>query len=140
MTDGMAAYSTLIKKGSTAIAEVNSISGPGLSLDAIEVTHHESTDAWREFVGGLIDGGEITLDLNFLPADATQSLAAGLVADLISRDADTYSIIFPDTSSTEWTFSALVTNFEPSAPVDGKLGASVTLKITGAVAEAGAES
>ena len=30
-----------------------------------------------------------------------------------------------------WLFSAHVTGFEPSAPVDGALTASVSLKITG---------
>ncbi len=30
-------------------------------------------------------------------------------------------------------FSALVTGFEPSAPVDGKLSATITLKVTGSV-------
>lgn len=38
---------------------------------------------------------------------------------------------FPDIAATEWTFSAYVTKFEPSAPFEGKLTASASLKISG---------
>jgi len=137
----MAAYGTLLSIGDggtpeafQAIAEVNSLSGPGLSLDPIEITHHESPDAWKEFVGGLLDGGEITADLNFLPTETTQvgDAAGSLLYALTTRAVTNFTITWPDTSSTEWAFAALVTAFEPSAPVDDKLGASVTLKLTGA--------
>jgi predicted secreted protein len=38
---------------------------------------------------------------------------------------------FPDVAATEWTFSTYVTKFEPGAPFDGKMTASVSLKLTG---------
>ena len=40
----------------TAIAELESISGPSISMDTIDVTTHNSTGGIREFVGGMIDG------------------------------------------------------------------------------------
>ncbi|KKL69977.1 hypothetical protein LCGC14_2109540, partial [marine sediment metagenome] len=42
-----------------------------------------------------------------------------------------FQLIFPDSGTTTWSFAALVTGFEPSAPVDGPLTASVSMLISG---------
>ena len=138
MTDATAAYGTLLKRGDgavseafSAVAEVTKISGPKLKLDALDVTHMESTEGWREFVGGLLEGGEVGFDVNFLPANATQNAAAGLLLDLKNRTKRNFQIVFPDTSDTTWSFTALVTGCEVDASVEDKLSASLTLQITG---------
>ena len=134
MSDGMAAYGVTLQIGGSNLAEVNSFGGPGLTLDPIEITHHESTDAWKEFVGGLLDAGELSMDLNFIPTATTQTGngAGSLLYAMINRAVTEFVLTWPDDAPTAWTFNALVTSFEPSAPVDDKLGASVTLKLTGA--------
>ena len=116
----------------TTVAEVVTIGGPNLSLDMIEVTHHESSGQYKEFVAGLLDAGEITLGLNHLPANATQSNAAdGLVKLLDSRVKRNMKIIFPDSGTTTWTLAGFITALNPSDPVDGKAELSVTVKLTG---------
>lgn len=122
------AFGTELKKGATSIAQVSAISGPGLSLDTEDVTSHDSEDGWEEVVGTILRSGEISLDLVFDPAEATH---VALWTDMESREANTYSLVFPDDANTTWAFSALVTGFEPDEPHDGALTASVTLKITG---------
>lgn len=127
-----AAFSAQFKRGSTAVAYVQSIGGPGLALDTEDVTTHDSPNAWEEHVGTILRSGEVSLDLEFDPNAATHKNASGgLLADLISRTAQTYSIVYPSTPAVTWTFSAFVTGFEPSAPHDGALTASVKLKLTG---------
>jgi predicted secreted protein len=127
-----AAFGTVIKRGSTAIAQVSNIAGPGLSLDTEDVTSHDSTGGWEEVVGTILRSGEITLDIVYDPANAThKNAAAGLIGDLVARAATTFSIVFPDVGHTTWSFDALVTGFEPAMPVDGALTASVKMKITG---------
>lgn len=128
----LAAFGTLFKRGAVTIAQVKSIGGPGLSLDTEDVTSHDSTGGWEEVVATILRSGEITLDLIYDPAAATHKYASGgLLYDLVSRTAQAFSLVFPDVAVTTWTFNAFVTGFEPSAPVDGALSASVTLKITG---------
>ena len=131
------AYGTALYKGTstgTAYGQVVSISGPSLSLDTVDVTSHDSTSAWEEVVATILRSGEITMEIVYDPANATHKYAAGgLLYDMVSRTAITLTLIFPDAATTEWTFSAYVTGFEPSAPVDGALTASVTLKPTGVV-------
>ncbi len=142
-TEGMAAYGTLLLRGDgeiaeefTEIAEVVSISGPAWALDPLEMTSHDSGGN-REFIGGLIDGGEITLELNFIPTDETQGMDGGLIEDLQGRVIHNYQLQFTDdpVTPTVYEFQAFPTAVEPSAPVDGKLSASITLKVTGAIAE-----
>lgn len=126
----IAAFGTQFKRGATAIAYVQNVSGPGLQADTEDVTTHDSTGAWEEHVATILRSGEVSLDLEYDPAAATHKNAAGgLIADLVSRTAVAYSLVFPD--ATTWSFNAFVTGFEPSAPFDGALTASVKLKLTG---------
>jgi hypothetical protein len=53
------------------------------------------------------------------------------LADLVSRASTTFTLVFSDAATTEWTFSAFVTGFEPDMPHDGALTANVTFKLTG---------
>ena len=128
------AYGCQLLKGAVVYANVTNISGPGLSLDTVDVTSHDSTAAWEEVVGTILRSGEITMDIVYDPGDATHSTAAnGLLTDLVARtQIDTFHLIFSDTpATTDWTFKAFVTGFEPSAPVDGALTAVVKFKLTG---------
>ena len=115
------------------IAAVTSIGGPGLSLDTEDVTCHDSTEGWEEVVATVLRTGEVTLEINYDPADDTHDLTGtlGLLAKAAAKTLTNFKLTFPDAATTEWSFSAYVTGFEPSAPVDGALTASVTLKITG---------
>lgn len=126
------AFGIALKKGGVEYAQVSNISGPGLSLDTEDVTSHDSTGAWEEVVGTILRSGEITLDLVWDPAHATHKYAAGgLLYDLVQRTLIALTLEFPDAATTTWSFNALVTGFEPTAPVDGALTATVKLKLSG---------
>lgn len=114
----------------TAVAEVNNISGPSEALETIDVTHLTSPSARREFIASLLDSGECSFDLNFLPSDANQS---GVRSDLSNRVRRRWQIVYTDESLTTAEFDAFVTSWEPSAQVDDKLGVSAGLKVTGPV-------
>ena len=117
----------------TTIAQVRNISGPGMSLDVEDVTTHDSTGAWEEVVATVLRSGEITLDIVWDPASATHGWGTGLLAVMPRRATRNFQVIFPDTGATTWSFAAEVVSFEPDAPHDGALTASVTLKLTGEV-------
>lgn len=114
----------------SAVAEVNNISGPSEALETIDVTHLTSPSARREFIASLLDSGECSFDLNFLPSDANQS---GVRNDLSNRVRRRWQIVYTDESLTTAEFDAFVTSWEPSAQVDDKLGVSAGLKVTGPV-------
>lgn len=140
MSDAIAAFGTLLKLGNgtagtsgtyTTIAEVGDIDGPADSVDTIEVTSHSSPQARKEFIASLIDSGEISFPMWFVPDDATHDADTGLQYYKNLRIAANFKMVFPD--ATQVMFSALVTKFGMKAPVSGVLSADVTLKITGAM-------
>lgn len=138
MSSATSSFGTLLKIGNggtsetfSTIAEVKDIKGPALKLNTAEVSNHSSTDGWKEHIGTLLEGGEITCDINWLPADATHSFGAGLVKDMVGRTKRNFQIVFPSASPTTWAFTALVTGFAPTANVDGALTAALTLMVTG---------
>lgn len=110
----------------TALANVTSIKGPGIKRDTIDVTAHDSANAYMEFVGSLKDGGEVDVDVNYDPAKHDT-----LIADFDDENPRNYQLVFPDQAATTWTFKAILTEFQPEAPYDDKLAASLKFKVSG---------
>lgn len=132
-------YGSKLKRGAgdgppetfTDVAEVENIEGPGLKLDLAETTNLDSAGRWKEFVPTLLDGGEINLELNFLPAHATQSYSNGLIADMVNRTLRNFKVVWSNTGATGWVLPCYVVAFTPLAPKGEKLSAKVTLKVSG---------
>src|SRR4030067_165401 len=115
---------------SANIAYIKSIGGPSLSLDTEDVTTHDSTEAWEEVVATVLRTGEVSMDLVYDPNAATHSTVAGGLLDYYETGELAYfDCGFVDTY--HWRFAGYVTKFEPTAPVEGALTASVSLIITG---------
>lgn len=98
----------------TTIASIVSITGPSISADTIDVTNMDSPGGWKEFIAGLIEGGEIGVEA-FLVADASQlAQFAQATEDTPANRFKTYRIVFPDdtdsktatVSTTTWTATA----------------------------------
>ncbi|KKL57641.1 hypothetical protein LCGC14_2233420, partial [marine sediment metagenome] len=72
MSDAKAGVGALFRRWSGSgwvnIAEINSITGPGMTRDTIDVTSLDSTGGYREFKGGFRDGGTVQLAMNFIRA------------------------------------------------------------------------
>ena len=129
MTEANSAFGTSITIDSTAIAELTNIGGVDLTVDVIDVTNHDSPDAFREKIAGLIDAGQIPIEGNFYPGDTGQM---ALLAKLLTRTLGVFVITFPASIGATWTFNALVVGFKAAdAPIDGQLPFSANLEITG---------
>lgn len=135
-TEATAAFGTLLQVGDgatpevfTTLAEVKDISGPTLSRDTEEVTHHLSPDQFKEKVATLKEAGEVTFDMNYLPGNPTQSMSAGLGQDYKDGTVRNIKIVFADVGSTEWILPSIVTGWEPDSPVGGSFDCSVTLEV-----------
>lgn len=108
------------------LAEVYDITPPSDTVDVVDATHMQSPNRTREFISGLTDPGEASFEMNFVPGSASdakvrQIRAAGL--RVMCR------ITYPN--AVAWTFSGLLTNYEPAVPTDDKMTATVTWKVTG---------
>ena len=141
MSNAISAFQTLLKLGDgqspevfTTIAEIRSLGGPSMQADVLDATVHNQATPWREFISGLLDAGELQLEINFIPTGATHTAAAagGLLYNMRNRIQANYQMVFPDSGGTTWTIPAIVTGFDMNADPSEILSASVTLKINGA--------
>lgn len=110
----------------TALAEVSNITPPSDVIDVIDVTNMDSPNATREFILGLNDPGECSFEMNFVPGSASD---ATLQAIRNARVRKNCRIQWPN--GVYWTFTGLLTGYEPDAPADGAMTATVTFKVTG---------
>lgn len=110
--------------GFTEIANVTNISGPSTEREDIDVSAHDSPGGWMEFVGGMKDPGEVSVDINYDP-----SVHDVLMDDYDEDDPRRWEIVWPE--GTTWRFRAFLSGFEPEAPYDDKLEASLSFKVTG---------
>lgn len=130
------AQGTVLKRGDGAqpevfstIAKVTGIAGPGLNTKTADATALDDTAERVE--GVLPSGGEVKLDLSFGPSETTHGPTGGLLKDWKDMTLRHFQLCFADAAQSVWEFTALVTNFEPSAKSGDKLTASVTLKLDG---------
>lgn len=132
-TAATVAYGMSIKKGAgTNVAEITNMDGPNVDRDMIEVTNMQSPSQAKEFIAGLIDAGEVTLSVNYLPQNATHKL---LLTDLVAANqaAATYTITLTDSGSSTISASFLVKSFKLKGAVADKMAADFVLKGTGPV-------
>jgi len=133
---GADAFGTRFKRGDgamseqfTAIANVTNISGPDRQRETIDVTAHDSPDAWMEFIGSLKNGGEVSIDLNYDPREGTHDLDD----DFDDSEPRNYQIVlFPDTADEyTWDFAGVMTGLSDEFPYDDKMARTATFQISG---------
>jgi hypothetical protein len=131
---GKVAQGTLLRRESslgsgsfTTIADCKSWSGPSTENPEIDVTSLTSTA--KEYVGGLVDFGELTLELNFDPNNAThQQLFSDMEASPPTVTGWRITFVNP---TINYTWSAFVKSFSISGEVDGVIAGSLTLRLSG---------
>ncbi|MEH0567811.1 phage tail tube protein [Streptomyces scabiei] len=128
---GLDAFGTQLQRGDgatpevfTPIANVTDITPPGIERETYDVTAHDSEDAWRS--SSAAEGRWRGRARPQLRPPRTRFAARRLRR----RGARSYKVVWPGTLG-NWAFKAIITNFEPEAPHDDKLAASVTYKVSG---------
>lgn len=120
----------------TKLAQVFNVTLPNEQIAEVEVTHYESPGRTREFIPGLNDAGEITVEMNFVPGSPTDALIVAAKADGEVRQ---FRIVTPDDDDNQmYTFPVFVRGYERGIPVDDRMTATVTLRVAGAVVQADA--
>lgn len=116
-------------EGSTAdtyedVAEVISITPPGMTRGTQEATHLKSPDNHHEHIALLSDSEEASLTVNFVPS-ATDALFAAFNAA-----TGKYQITYPN--GVMMRFAGIVTGYTPpELTPEGKMEATVTIKPSG---------
>lgn len=114
----------------TELQEVISITPPSATLDQIDVSHMTSPNRRREFISGMTDSGECSLEMNWVPGSASDDI----LFDLLSLGVGVsrlraMRITYPNGVTD--SFSGELTGYEPAVQVDDKMTITVTFKVTG---------
>src|SRR4051812_47426691 len=112
------------------IAEVITLSQSGRKIDLIDVTNMDSTAVssltYREFIGGLADGGEISFTANYIPGNTTQEAFRTAFDGLLHN----WQIVLPSSLGT-WSFAGFVNSDDKDYAIDKQLTFSGKIKISG---------
>lgn len=136
---GIDGFGTLLQRGQgdivpgpetfTTIANVTNIPLPGESRDTYDATAHDSPNRRREHVGGLIDGDEFTVAVNYDPV-----VHSALRDDLEDTAPRNWRVAWPAQAGGDRDdFQAWLTGISGESPHDGLITAEFTFKITGGV-------
>lgn len=113
--------------GFVFISEVIDVSPGAEVADRVEATHMESPNRRREYVAGLIDNGEATFQINWVPGNDTDVLLRTLFE---SGDVVDHRVTFPN--NIRATFEAAITGYEKAVPIDDRMTATITVAVSGA--------
>lgn len=110
------------------VAGLTSIGGLDLSADTIDVTTLDSDGAYREFIAGFKDAGEVSLE-GYLELEAGKGQKE--LYDLFeSGEVEDFTILFPNNMGS-WQFKGVVTGFSTGADLEDPLSFSATIKVSG---------
>ncbi len=121
----------------TELVEVVSFSLPNGEVETVEATHLKSPNRRREYISGMIEDGELEVVLNYVPGSTTDVAILGALTSGLEK---AYKAIIPRlTANWAITGNCIVTGYDRgSVEADGKMEATMTVRLTGASTEAAA--
>lgn len=121
----------------TKLVEVTSFGLPTPEAETVEATHLESPNRRREYITGMIEDGELEVVMNYVPGSTTDLLIANALTD---GTAKAWKAVVPNaTVGRKFEGLCIVTGYDRgSIEPDGKLEATMTVRLTGATTEAAA--
>ncbi|OWJ81367.1 phage tail tube protein [Haematobacter missouriensis] len=132
MADGMIGYGSTVRIGRgtgpiwTELELVGDLDLPDEQVDEVEVTHMKSPGRRRQFISGLIDGGEVAIPTNLVPGSATDIL---LLAIKASGEQVLIEITLTEDGAPE-TYSGFLKSYARSAPIADKMTATATFRLS----------
>ena len=110
-----------------SLAGATSITPPALVRDEFETTAMNGAAFMRTFAPGLIDPGELAMELNWMPNGATEVLFRDLITERPGRLIQVrFRMVTPNPTC---TFRAFLRERSPSVPMEDKMTCSVTFRL-----------
>ena len=107
------------------LAGIKSVNIPPLSADKVDVTHQDSPDMLREYIPGMLDQGELSIELGWTPGMAAEDVIRTM---MIGRETRYMEVRFTGLSTAvKYAGRAFFTGFEPSP---GSVGDEMTASAT----------
>lgn len=142
MTLAISAHGTLLARAPaatpttfTTIAEVGDITAPGLNRNDFEaITQDRNIDA---YILGILRRDPLQISVNFLPSDPTHDHLTGLIKAHVTEPPPVDGYKMTLVGGIIWIMSGQVKGIAIKAPVDGKLAADITIRLSGVMSIGG---
>lgn len=126
MATNIGTGTTVLFGTSSFSADVLNVSWSGISRESINTSHMGTTNDHTFMPADLVDNGEISMEIAFIGTLSPPIITNGA--------AETITIDWAGGSTGhKWSASAFQTGFEINGPLEDKMTATLTLKVTGAV-------
>lgn len=119
-------YEIYYSGGYVAVGEVFDAVPGAPSTDRVDATHYSSPGRRREKISGLIDSGDGSFQINWVPGDATDVMLRAL---LVSGANVNHRITFPNAVTV--VFAAAITGYNKGIPIDDRMTGSITVSVSG---------
>lgn len=119
-------FGTAITVGGNAVGSLTEINNPGMEANIIDVTNHGSSDNSKEFLGGLKDGGEVSLSGFYDYSDAGQ-------AYLRNNIGASAACVITYSNGNKASFTGIIKSAGEGAPLDEAVPFSATIKVSGKI-------
>jgi hypothetical protein len=136
MSEAIIAHGTLLQHGDgvsseafTTVPEVTKLSGPSVKATLLDCTSHDSSDGFKEYLPGLLDGDNVTAEVNWRPSNTVHK---ALRVDSYAKTLRNFQVIYPDDTDNTCAIATYITDIVPKSDAGVILTAALTLKVTGA--------
>lgn len=118
---------TTLSWAGNAVSDLTKIGGVEISAKELDASNLASTA--KEFISGIVDSGEVSVEGNFYPGDTNGQVA---LKSAVGGASQALVITFPTAMGANWSATAIVTKFKAGdVDQDGVIPFSATFKITG---------
>lgn len=121
-------FGVTVYVGNDTVGALTDASISGGEVTFVDLTTHDSTGGYREFISGLKDGGSLDLTGKYDFSDSGQVAIMGGLGT-----TESCSVILSDNSG--MTFDAVIGGFNTGNPLDDSVEFTSSLKITGAITD-----
>lgn len=112
-----------------AIPWIQSITGPGITNDTVEVTTLSSINRRKEYIAGLSDSDDVTFTLNWHDDEDTHAMLQTFVG---TGEVVPFQLYWPQyTADNLVDFSGIVTGLSRSSDPAAQITRDCTIKVTG---------
>lgn len=122
-------FGVAVSVATNDIGELTDVSIPEIDVNFVDITTHDSTGGFREFVGGLKDGGTLTLTGAYDISDTGQTY----LRTPANQGGSAVAVVVTFSDDSTASFDAVVGGYGTSNPLDDKVEFTASLKISGDV-------
>jgi len=123
---GTKSFGVAVSVGGSSIGGLISVTLNGGDVNFIDITTQDSAGGWKEYIGGLIDGGTIDLTGNYDSDNAGQTSLNTNIGDKLAC-----VITFSDASTL--SCDVIVGKYNVTNELDSAIGFTCPLKVTGPI-------